>query len=166
MKKAFLILMALIVILCTVASAERIQEEVWVLCMPDSDVNVRDKPKKTGQIFGGAMCGACMWTDNVKKNGYLHVLELASEEAEGWISARYIVYDVPVEVNAVMEIRSDGRVACRRWINGKINSWIMNGDRLTVYWMSPSWAVTSRGYIRSEFLTEVVENDDNVPSMR
>ena len=166
MKKAFLILTALIVILCTVASAERIQEEVWVLCMPDSDVNVRDKPKKTGQIFGGAMCGACMWTDNVKKNGYLHVLELASEEAEGWISARYIVYDEPVEVNAVMEIRSAGRVACRRWINGKINSWIMNGDRLTVYWMSPSWAVTSRGYIRSEFLTEVVENDDNVPSMR
>jgi hypothetical protein len=165
MKRMIMLLMALI-LLCTVASAERIQEEVWVLCMPDSEVNVREKPKKTGQIFGGAMCGACMWTDNVKKNGYLHVLDLAAESDTGWISARYVVYDEPVEVNAVMEIRSDGRVACRRWINGKINSWIMNGDRLTVYWMSPSWAVTSRGYIRSEFLTEVMESDSELPGVR
>lgn len=165
MKRMIMLLMALI-LLCTVASAERIQEEVWVLCMPDSEVNVREKPKKTGEIFGGAMCGACMWTDNVKKNGYLHVLDLAAESDTGWISARYVVYDEPVEVNAVMEIRSDGRVACRRWINGKINSWIMNGDRLTVYWMSPSWAVTSRGYIRSEFLTEVVESDSELPGVR
>lgn len=165
MKRMIMLLMALI-LLCTVASAERIQEEVWVLCMPDSEVNVRERPKKTGQIFGGAMCGACMWTDNVKKNGYLHVLDLAAESDTGWISARYVVYDEPVEVNAVMEIRSDGRVACRRWINGKVNSWIMNGDRLTVYWMSPSWAVTSRGYIRSEFLTEVVESDSELPGVR
>ena len=165
MKRMIMLLMALI-LLCTVASAERIQEEVWVLCMPDSEVNVRERPKKTGEIFGGAMCGACMWTDNVKKNGYFHVLDLAAESDTGWISARYVVYDEPVEVNAVMEIRSDGRVACRRWINGKINSWIMNGDRLTVYWMSPSWAVTSRGYIRSEFLTEVVESDSELPGVR
>ena len=165
MKRMIMLLMALI-LLCTVASAERIQEEVWVLCMPDSEVNVRERPKKTGEIFGGAMCGACMWTDNVKKNGYIHVLDLAAESDTGWISARYVVYDEPVEVNAVMEIRSDGRVACRRWINGKINSWIMNGDRLTVYWMSPSWAVTSRGYIRSEFLTEVVESDSELPGVR
>ena len=165
MKRMIMLLMALI-LLCTVASAERIQEEVWVLCMPDSEVNVRERPKKTGQIFGGAMCGACMWTDNVKRNGYLHVLDLAAESDTGWISARYVVYDEPVEVNAVMEIRSDGRVACRRWINGKINSWIMNGDRLTVYWMSPSWAVTSRGYIRSEFLTEVMESDSELPGVR
>lgn len=165
MKRMIMLLMALI-LLCTVASAERIQEEVWVLCMPDSEVNVRERPKKTGEIFGGAMCGACMWTDNVKKNGYLHVLDLAAESDTGWISARYVVYDEPVEVNAVMEIRSDGRVACRRWINGKINSWIMNGDRLTVYWMSPSWAVTSRGYIRSEFLTEVMESDSELPGVR
>lgn len=165
MKRMIMLLMALI-LLCTVSSAERIQEEVWVLCMPDSEVNVRERPKKTGEIFGGAMCGACMWTDNVKKNGYIHVLDLAAESDTGWISARYVVYDEPVEVNAVMEIRSDGRVACRRWINGKINSWIMNGDRLTVYWMSPSWAVTSRGYIRSEFLTEVVESDSELPGVR
>ena len=165
MKRMIMLLMALI-LLCSAASAERIQEEIWVLCMPGSEVNVRERPKKTGQIFGGAMCGACMWTDNVKKNGYLHVLDLAAESDTGWISARYVVYDEPVEVNAVMEIRSDGRVACRRWINGKINSWIMNGDRLTVYWMSPSWAVTSRGYIRSEFLTEVVESDSELPGVR
>ena len=113
MKRMIMLLMVLI-LLCTAASAERIQEEVWVLCIPDSEVNVRERPKKTGQIFGGAMCGACMWTDNVKKNGYLHVLDLAAESDTGWISARYVVYDEPVEVNTVMEIRSDGRVACRR----------------------------------------------------
>ena len=134
--------------------AERLQEEVWVLCNPESYVILRGGPGKRKGEIGGAVCGSVMWTDNVARNGFLHVTGLAAEEEDGWICARYIVYDEPAEVNREMVIRAQGRVACRKWVNGKIIRWLKTGDRVTVYWMSDSWAVTNRGYIRSEFLEE------------
>lgn len=137
-----------------VAHADTLTEEVWVLCEPTGTVNIRSKPG--GAVFGGTSCGAKLWTDNRQKNGFLHVLDLAAEEDTGWISTRYIVYDEPVEVNCQMVIRSDGRVACRKWIGGKIIRWAHDGDTVTVYAMSLEWAVTDRGYIRSEFLREAV----------
>ena len=137
------------------AAAEPITEQVWVLCDPESYVTLRSGPGKSKEEFGGALCGAELWTDNKTQNGYLHVVDLPAEQSEGWIISRHIVYDRPIEVNAVMQISSDGRVACRKWVGGKVKDWVNNGDRLTVYWMSPTWAVTSRGYIKSEFLMEV-----------
>ena len=140
--------------LISMAHADTITEEVWVLCEPNGTVNIRSKPG--GRVFGGASCGAKMWTDNRQRDGFLHVLELNAEEETGWISARYIVYDEPHQVDAVMVISSDGRVAVRKWIGGKIIKWIHNSDPVTVYWMSEEWAVTEYGYIKSEFLRESV----------
>ena len=134
-----------------VANADGITEEVWVLCEPTGTVNIRSKPG--GPIFGGTSCGAKLWTDNRQRNGFLHVLELNAEEETGWISARYIVYDEPHPVDAVMVITSRGRVAVRKWIGGKIIKWMHDGEPVKVYWMSNEWAVTEHGYIRSEFLT-------------
>jgi hypothetical protein len=137
-----------------IAKADTITEEVWVLCEPNGTVNLRSKPG--GRVFGGSTCGAKMWTDNSQRDGFLHVLELNAEEETGWISARYIVYDEPHPVDAVMVITSDGRVAVRKWIGGKIIKWLQNGDLVTVHWMSSSWAVTEYGYIRSEYLEAVM----------
>ena len=133
-----------------IAKADTITEEVWVLCEPNGTVNIRSKPG--GAVFGGTSCGAKMWTDNRQRDGFLHVLELNAEEETGWISARYIVYDEPHPVDAVMVITSVGRVAVRKWIGGKIIKWLQNGEPVTVYWMSDTWAVTEYGYIKSEFL--------------
>ena len=133
-----------------IAKADTITEEVWVLCEPNGTVNIRSKPG--GAVFGGTSCGAKLWTDNRQRDGFLHVLELNAEEETGWISQRYIVYDEPHPVDAVMVITSDGRVACRKWIGGKVIKWLMNGEPVTVYWMSDTWAVTEYGYIKSEFL--------------
>lgn len=133
-----------------IAKADTITEEVWVLCEPNGTVNIRSKPG--GAVFGGTSCGAKLWTDNRQRDGFLHVLELNAEEETGWISARYIVYDEPHPVDAVMVITSDGRVACRKWIGGKIVKWLKNGEPVTVYWISDTWAVTEYGYIKSEFL--------------
>lgn len=160
-----LIIIMLILILRDVGLAERIQEQVWVLCDPDSYVTLRSGPGKSKPEFGGLLCGAEIWTDNRQKNGFLHVLELPAEESTGWISARYIVYDRPVELNERHVIRADGRVACRKWVNGKITGWIHDGEQLTVLWMSPSWAVTSRGYIQSKFIGEVVPDDPELPDV-
>jgi hypothetical protein len=148
-----LIAAVLIVIISAVrgfAIADTITEEVWVLCEPTGTVNIRSKPG--GRIFGGTTCGSKLWTDNKQRDGFIHVLELAAEEETGWISARYIVYDEPHEVNEEMIVACEGRVACRKWIGGKIIHWLHEGDEVLVFWMSDSWAVTENGYIRSEFL--------------
>ena len=46
------------------------------------------------------------------------------------------------------------RVACRRWMNGPRtqNPWLMNNSLVQVFYMTEEWAVTSRGFIRSEWL--------------
>ena len=76
------------------------------------------------------------------------------EEETGWISQRYIVYDEPHPMDAVMVITSEGRVACRKWIGGKIIRWMQDGERVHVFCMSNEWAVTEYGFIRCEYLTE------------
>ena len=134
----------------SLANADPITEQVWVLCEPKGTVNLRSSPG--GPVFGGTTCGSELWTDNKQRNGYLHVLELAAEEETGWISARYIVYDQPEEINTEMLIESDGRVAARKWIGGKIIKWMNPGDTVFVYWRSDEWSVTNRGYIMTEYL--------------
>lgn len=151
---AGLIAVMLFALTCGACAEEldTIIEEVWVLCYPDSEVNVRENPSKNSFAFGALSCGDCVWTDNKTKGGYLHVVDLAAEIADGWISRRYVSYEKPEIITKQAVIRSNGRVACRKWINGKIKGWITNGETLTVYAMTSEWAATSRGYISSQFL--------------
>ena len=135
------------------AEADTITEEVWVICKPEGTVNLRAAPG--GRVFGGYQSGAKMWTDNKSRIGFLHVLELAAEEDSGWISSRYMVFDEPREVMDAMVVCSQGHVACREWIGGKVVRWVQNGELVTVYWISDEWAVTEFGYIRSVFLGQI-----------
>ena len=151
-------LLALVILLTVwgfraVANADTITEEVWVLCKPEGTVNLREKPK--GQIFGGVQACSVLWTDNVTKGSWLHVVELPAECDSGWISSRYIVYDRPEEIKREMRIQAEGRVACREWIGGKVIRWVQDGELVTVYWISDEWAVTEFGYIRSVYLGQV-----------
>ena len=142
-----------IVTLIDMGLAEEMEgRQCWILCQPDGMVNVRAKPKKGGIVYGGVTCGDDMLTDEKQRNGFLHVYGIAAEDPEGWISNRYIVFDEPEEVNCTATIRAEGRVACRKYPEGKITGWAYDGDQLTVYWRSEEWSVTSRGYIRTEFL--------------
>lgn len=152
-----LVILCLYTAVTSLANADTITEEVWVLCEPTGTVNIRSTPG--GRVFGGATCGDVMWTDNRQKNGFLHVLDLAAEEDTGWISSRYIVYDEPHEVNAEMRVESEGRVAARTWIGGKVKRWLYDGDIIFVYWSSDLWSVTDHGYVKSEFLVMVGEDE-------
>ena len=138
----------------SVARADVITEEVWVLCEPDGLVNIRSRAG--GRVVADARCGDVMWTENKVRDGFLHVTELNAEVDEGWISGRYIVYDQPHEVNEQRTVTGDGRMACRKWIGGKIKGWVQDAEIVTVYWMSEEWAVTEKGYIRSAFLGELL----------
>ena len=144
----------------SIAKAEDEGERVWVLCHPDSYVTLRVKPGKNKDSFGGVTCGGTMLTDGKANKGYLHVYDLAAEEDSGWISIHYIVYDEPIEVNEPMRIKSDGRVACRKSVDGKIIKWLYDGDILTVFWASDEWSITNLGYVKSYYLEQIEEGEE------
>lgn len=124
----------------------------WVICQPGSEVLIREKPGKRAEVVGAAAGGSRMRTDWREKNGWLHLVDVNNETGEGWISERYIVFTEPEKVDGEMVITGKGRVACRKWIDGKRSGWIQPGQTVTVYWKSDEWAVTSRGFIKSEYL--------------
>ena len=126
-------------------------DTVWVLCQPDSYVNIRATANKHGKEAGYALCGDSFETDGKVRNGYLHVLA-PNELGEGWIAEGYIVWNEPKEVNAEYTIRSNGRVSIRKTIDGKRRKWGHDSDVLTVYWMTSEWALTNQGFIRTEYL--------------
>lgn len=132
--------------------------QVWVLCNPNSYVSIRSGPGRKYTAIGGATCGSDMMTDGIDKKGFLHVYDLAAEDEEGWISTRYIVYSEPEEVHYRMQIVADGRVALRKWVGGKIIGWLYSGDTVTVLCMCDEWAITTRGYVMSDYL--VMAGDD------
>ena len=134
------------------AVAEEANGQAWVLCDPESYVNMRAKPN--GRTVGGLDCGDHMWTDSVERNGFLHVVELSAEDTTAWVSLRYVVFDEPREIMRDMKVTGNAKVACRKWVDGPRQSWIRPGNTVRVLWMSDSWAYTVRGYIRSEYLTE------------
>ena len=146
MKKIILIFFA--VLFVGTAFAET--EPVWILCQPDSYVNIREKPSGRSNSVGYAECGDVFETDGKTKGGFLHVIA-AIEAGEGWISLGYVVYEQPVYVGYKMIVNSKGRVNARKTIDGKRRCWVYPGDIVTVYWMA-DWAVTNRGFIKSEYL--------------
>ena len=144
--------------ICGIVLSEATAEDTetyscWVLCRPETGgVLVRDKPQKKSAEVALVDCGRCLETDQREKNGYVHVFGLAAEEDSGWISARYVLWSEPKQINKKMLVRADGRVACRKWIGGPVTDWAEEWDEVYVYWMNCEWAVTERGYIQSQYL--------------
>lgn len=127
-------------------------ERVFILCQPDSWVNVRISPGKRGEIIGRFDLGDELETDGKMKRGYLHLINLSLEDTEGWIHAGFVT-DSPVTIYQIKtEIVSKGRVACRRAIKGTRRKWLRNGTKITVYAFSDSWAVTNMGFIKTDFI--------------
>ena len=146
-----------VAIACAVYTANAAAEDAityrcWVVCQPGSEVMIRSKPNKRAEIVGAAGSGERLWTDWEERNGWIHVVDVASETGEGWIFEGYVAFTEPEAVNDEMRISAKGRVACREWIGGKRTRWIRNGETVTVYWIADDVAVTDRGYIMSKYL--------------
>lgn len=132
-------------------------EDCWVMCRPGTEgkpneVLIREKPGRRKAVVGAVSCGTQLETDGKQKAGWVHVINLANETGEGWISAEYVVFDQPYRIDGDGVIKGRGRVACRSSMNGKRSGWIQPGEMVTVYWISEDWAVTDRGYISTKYL--------------
>ena len=133
--------------------------KVWVMCSDTSYVCVREKPRKTSDAFGGAINGIMLKTDGKERNGYLHVVDVAAEASTGWISKKYIVYDEPIEMHQTALVVSNGKLAARRGINGKVRKWLKPMTEVTILCWSKEWCLTNYGYVQSEFLEWVGDYD-------
>lgn len=127
----------------------------WILCKPGegNQVNVRRTPAKSGQQVGSLEVGDWFLTDGSSANGFIRAYGIG-EYGEGWVYCGFVSTEKPVEVNERYCCVARNRVACRRWIEGPQTSrpWLMNGSNVRVYYIAGDWAVTDRGYIRSEWL--------------
>lgn len=135
------------------AAAEDRLARMWILCKPGSQVTARRTPSKTAMEVGYLECGDWILVDGVTKNGYARVYGVG-EYGEAWVYSGYIAEEEPVEVNMTYCCVAPARVACRRWMYGPktSNPWLKNGSTVRVYSIAGEWAVTARGYIKSEYL--------------
>lgn len=154
---AFIVLVVFILVVGFVlGSCSRGEEQLatcWVMCKPGDYVNVRRSPKKNSVAVGYLECGDSFRTDAESKNGFIKCYGVG-EEGEGWIYCGYVTTEEPVKVGKRYVCVAKKRVACRRWMNGPQtqNPWLRNGSTVEVFCEADGWAVTSRGYIRTEFL--------------
>ena len=150
--KRIVCIMLCLAALGTCFSATGEEGRVFILCNPNTPVNVRRMPKKSAEVTGRLEFGDWIETDGKTKNGYLHVYGI-TEAGEGWIFAGYVVADEPIILeNAWGSIGATGRVMTYRWVNGKKNGWVNVCDQVKIYGMSQEWAVTDHGYIRTKYL--------------
>lgn len=150
-KLALIIILLLLVMICYFAGAE--DETKYILCnpKPTSHVAIRRSPKHKAEEIGRLDCGDWFITDGKTRNGYLHLIGL-TEYGEGWVHMGYVVDDKPVIEKCNGTISASGRVKARKHINGTKNCWLAVGDDIRVFARSEEWAVTNKGFIRTEFL--------------
>lgn len=150
-KFVALFLILAILTTCYMAGAE--EKTMYVLCnpKPENRVCVRRFPKKGAEETGYLTCGDKVITDGKKRNGFVHIIGV-TEDGEGWVHKGYLVEDRPVIEECWASIAASGRVKARRCVGGQKASWLDVLTEVKVYAHSEEWAVTSRGYIKKEFL--------------
>ena len=154
-KRVLLILLGLLCALSfalDIAYAEEAYGRIWILCDPESYVCIRSGPGKSADTFGGTTCGRSLETDGKRKNGFIHVINLASEMDSGWVSTMHVVSEEPEAMKQTAIVVSNGRLAARSGIDGKVRKWLKPMERVTVLYWTSAWCLTDRGYVKSEFL--------------
>lgn len=117
-----------------------------------SELNVRGKPSLGSEIHGRLFSGDCVEVSKTY-HGWCFLEGLPSEEGCGWVSASYLVKEPVTQYDGIPAIISaNGRVAARKSPDGDRKSWLHPGDQVLLYGMSDVWAVTDRGYIKTEYL--------------
>lgn len=131
------------------ARAEESTTNAWALCK--SYINIRLWPSKEATAVGFLDPCDKVEVDGRTKNGFAHIVE----PVDGWVFAGYLTFSEPQEIGATYSVVARRRVAARRWIDGPQmgqKPWLINGSEVTVFYMSDDWAITSRGFVMSEYL--------------
>lgn len=131
------------------ARAEDSTTTAWALCK--SYINIRLWPSKEATAVGFLDPCDSVEVDGRTKNGFAHIVE----PLDGWVYAGYLTFSEPKAVGETYTVVARRRVAARRWVDGPqmgTKPWLINGSEVQVLYMSEDWALTSRGYVKSEWL--------------
>ena len=159
-KEKILAMIALVVFVAIIGfvigrSAGEGTATCWILCKPGSQVYIRERADKGSKSVGWLEAGDPFETDGKTKSGFVHAVGIG-EAGEGWIYSGYVVTDEPEKVGETYVCVAKKWVACRRWCGGPQikgrQGWLHNGSTVQVFLRSEDWCITSRGYIRSEWL--------------
>ena len=158
---AFVVILAVALVIgvaigVTVCHGEEPLATCWIMCKPGegSRVEIRQKPDRESRSVGFLECGDWFLTDAEEKDGWIRAYGVG--DGGGWIYLGYVVTEKPKMIMERYVCCAVNRVACRRWqagpqIQGRAG-WLYNGQTCEVFCMADGWAVTSRGYIKSEWL--------------
>lgn len=132
---------------------EPLTYSAWVMCQPDSRVNIRARPGFDGDVAGYAYPMDRLTCDGVTKDGWAHVVNPPCDAADGYVYVGYLTVEEPEDCQGrMMRVEADGRVAVRSHMCGERVMWVHPGAEVEVYQMAEEWAVTSLGFIRSKYL--------------
>ena len=147
-------------IICGIADSRAAEGQLakcWILCKPGTQVNVRRRPTTDSKSETQLDAGDEVLTDGETQNGWVRVYGVG-EDGGGWVYVGYLSTEEPVKVGARYVCVAKKQAACRRWMNGPQienngrKQWLKNGENVDVFLVGDGWAVTSRGYIQSEWL--------------
>ena len=152
MKRAISFILIVISLLTAVLTVSADEYEYFIICNPKSHVNVRKSAKKGSDEIGRLYAGDSVTVDGMTKNGFVHCVNMSNEWGEGWVYKGYLVQEKPIITGESARISANGRVKCRRYVNGKRQGWARDGDTVKVYAYTSEWALTSKGFIKTEFI--------------
>ena len=144
-------------IICGIADGRAAEERLatcWVMCKPGGQVHVRRRPTTDSKSETQLDCGDEFLTDGTSENGWIRAYGVG-EDGGGWVYVGYVVTEKPQKIGSRYVCVAKKQAACRRWIGGpqvEGHPWIRNGENVDVFLMADGWAVTNRGYIKSEWL--------------
>lgn len=150
---AGILILLIVFSVVVITRAEEKTIPCWVICQPGDYINLRLEPDKHSMCVGFLECGDEFETDGVSRNGFIRVM--GAGDTECWIYSGYVVTEKPETVFSNYCVVARNRVACRRWVEGpqvKTRPWLTNGTELQVFYIAEGWAVTSRGFVRAEWL--------------
>lgn len=156
-RTAFLIAMAAVMLVILIATAVTFCRgenlaTCYVMCKPGSRVSVRWSPNKNASESGYAECGESFHTDGESYDGWIRCYDIGEG---GWIYSGYVSTQKPEKIGERYVCVALRQVACRKWMAGpQIESkpWLKNGEFCQVFVTDGEWAVTSRGYIKMDYL--------------
>jgi len=144
----------------TAQAAPEKPAEAWVMCQPDSSVNVRERPNKHSEVVCEAYAGDRITLDGKKQGRWYHCL-IPCEAGEGWIRGDFLSFYEPEYWPEGRKFETTaGNLNARFSIRGNIRKRLGKGVTLTVYLCSEEWSVTSQGFIQTKFLMELPEGPE------
>lgn len=156
-----LVLHAIGLMKMTIGKSEALEDEyevAYAICVKDDIVNVRPFPSTKHEAISRLEPGDMVYLDGKRRNGYAHCVEMLNEAGEGWVYAGYLVKDEPELVDCDAVIVSKGRLAARKYVNGKRTKWLKPKATLHVYYRSDEWCSTNCGYVKTKYI-ELEEQD-------